>query len=188
MYLHQKYRTLFANYGLTTPLRIAHFMAQIEHESHFKAKRESLYYKSVSRLREVFYSPFKGKSDYFVSNYLRSTKRCANYVYANRMGNGDEQSGDGFKFRGRGFIQITGKANYIRLSKDTRIDYLNNPDLLLNEADSMISALWYWNLINGNKYADADDIRTITKKINGGYNGMDDRLKKLRKWKKILGV
>lgn len=184
MQLYQKYRTLFANYGLTTPLRIAHFMAQLEHESNLKPVGENLNYSATALIR-VFGKYFTREE---AKEYARKPYKIANRVYANRMLNGNEQSGDGWKYRGRGFIQITGKRNYIRLSKDTRIDYLNNPDWLLREPDAMISALWYWGLINGNKYADADDIRTITKKINGGYNGFDDRLKKLKKWKKILNV
>jgi len=94
----------------------------------------------------------------------------ANRVYANRIGNGDEQSGDGWKYRGRGFLQITGKDNYIVLSKDTRIDFLNNPDLLLNEANAMISALWFWNKKGLNDLADRDDIISITKKIHAVKN------------------
>lgn len=182
MDLHKKYKTLFNSYNVNTPLRIAHFMAQIDHESGLKPISENLNY-SEKGLLKVF-----GK--YFTPNqaklYARKPEMIANRVYANRMMNDNEQSGDGWKYRGRGFIQITGKQNYLLLSKDTRIDYLNNPDWLLREPDAMISALWYWNKINGNKHADKDDIKTITKLINGGYNGLDDRKVKLTKWKNIL--
>ena len=102
------------------------------------------------------------------------------------MGNGNEASGDGWKFRGRGFIQITGKNNYSALSKFTGVDYVKNPDLLLNEADAMISALWFWNNIKGNELADKGDIREITRRINGGFNGLSDRITKLKKWKDSL--
>jgi putative chitinase len=95
---------------------------------------------------------------------------------------GNTESGDGWKYRGRGFIQITGKYNYISLSKDTRIDYLNNPDWLLREADSVISALWFWNKNKLNDLADKNDILGITKKINGGTNGLSHRKELLKKY------
>lgn len=102
------------------------------------------------------------------------------------MGNGSEVSGDGYKYRGRGFIQLTGKDNYKSLSKDTGIDYLNNPDLLLTEYDALNSALWFWNNKGLNMWADKDDIIAITKKINGGVNGLDHRKQLLSKYKKEL--
>jgi len=180
MEVSKKYRTLLNNYGINTPLRIAHFMAQIEHESNLKPIIENLNY-SVQGLLSVFSRYFP--NPVIASEYARKPEKIANRVYANRMMNGDEASGDGWKYRGRGFIQITGKENYMLLSKDMRVDYLNNPDLLLNEADSMISAVWYWNKNNLNKYADKDDIRTITRKINGGYNGLEHRMQLLTKYK-----
>ncbi|QQV90423.1 chitinase [Olleya phage Harreka_1] len=179
MRLQDKYKTLLSNYGINTPLRIAHFMAQIHHESNLKPVSENLNY-SKSALRRVFGKYFK--NDAIASQYARQPEKIANKVYANRMLNGNEASGDGWKYRGRGFIQITGKQNYMLLSKDMRVDYLNNPELLLNEADSMISAVWYWNKNNLNKYADRNDIKTITKKINGGYNGLEHRTELLNKY------
>lgn len=180
MRLNEKYKTLFDNYGLNTKLRIAHFMAQIEHESGLKAIAENLNYSSEGLLKT-----FK---KYFT---LETAKLCArnpvviaNIVYANRMGNGNVISGDGYKFRGRGFIQITGKSNYESLSKDTKIDFVSNPNLLLQEANALISALWYWNKNNLNTFADKDDIITITKRINGGLNGIDDRKRLLAIYKK----
>ena len=98
------------------------------------------------------------------------------------MGNGDESSGEGWKYRGRGFIQLTGKNNYTELSEDTGIDYVNNPDLLLNEADAMIAALWFWNKRNLNKYADQNNIKEVTRRINGGYNGLAHRQELLDKY------
>ena len=179
MNLAKKYKTLLNNYHINTPLRLAHFFAQIDHESNLKPVSENLNYSTDALLR-VFkkYFPTRQLAEY----YSRLPEKIANKVYANRMLNGDEDSGDGWKFRGRGFIQITGKANYIMLSKDTGIDYLGNPDLLLTEADSMISALWYWQKNGLNKYADMDNIKTITKRINGGYNGYEHRKELLEKY------
>lgn len=182
MELVSKYKTLLNNYNVNTPLRLAHFFAQLEHESNLTPISENLNY-SANGLRKIFGKYF---SELEAVKFQRKPELIANRVYANRMGNGNEQSGEGWKFRGRGFIQITGKNNYLLLSKDTRIDYVNNPDLLLNEADSMISALWYWNRINGNRLADKDDVKAITKAINGGYNGLEHRTELLIKYKTIF--
>jgi len=175
-----KYKMLLNSYGVNTKLRLAHFMAQIEHESGLKPIAENLNY-SANGLRKTFKKYF---TDLEAIKYQRKPELIANRVYANRMGNGNEASGDGFKFRGRGFIQITGKNNYILVSKDTHIDFLNNPDLLLIEANAMISALWFWKKNNLNFWADRDDINTITKKINGGYNGLSHRKELLLKYLK----
>lgn len=181
MKLQDKYKTLLNSYHINTPLRLAHFMAQIEHESGFKAVSENLNY-SKEGLLNTFGKYFT--KDVIVDDvqklgtatlYARQPQKIANKVYANRMGNGDENSGDGWKYRGRGFIQITGKDNYTMLSKDTRIDFVNNPDLLLTEANSLISALWYWNKHMINLLADKNDIKAITRTINGGYNGINER-------------
>lgn len=191
MNLQTKYKTLLNSYHINTPLRVAHFMAQIEHESGLKPISENLNY-SAKRMLEIFKHDFDTNRDKWLSPkekekvlyLLGSPKRIANFVYANQNGNGNEASGEGWKYRGRGFIQITGKDNYLMLSKDTRIDYLNNPDLLLNESDSLISALWYWNKHKLNLLADKNDIKAITKRINGGYNGLAHRQELLNKYLK----
>jgi len=179
MKLNEKYKTLLNSYHVNTPLRIAHFMAQIEHESGLKPISENLNY-SAERLLVIFPKYFISNED--ANRYARNPQKIANRVYANRMGNGSETSGDGYKFRGRGFIQITGKDNYTMLSKDTRIDFLTNPDLLLDEANSMISALWFWNKNKLNELADKNDIVAITKRINGGTNGIEHRKELLKKY------
>jgi putative chitinase len=193
MNLATKYRTLLNGYHVNTPLRLAHFFAQLDAESGLKPVSENMNY-TASRLREVFprYFPNIGTS----LKYERKPEAIANRVYANRMGNGNEASGDGWKYRGRGFIQITGKDNYRLLSKDTRIDYLNNPDWLLREADSMIAALWYWKAIKANQYADADNLDSISDLINrgritakyGDANGFTHRKKCLQKHKLLFKV
>ena len=178
MELQNKYKSLFERYGLTTKLRIAHFMAQIEHESGLKPIAENLNY-SAQGLMQTF-------SKYFTTNesllFARKPEKIANRVYANRMGNGDEASGEGWKYRGRGFIQITGKINYFQLANDTDLDCLKNPDLLLQEANAMISALWFWNKAGLNKLADKNDIKGITKRVNGGFNGLEHRTELLKKY------
>lgn len=176
-----KYKTLLNNYGINTPIRLAHFMAQIEHESGLKPISENLNY-SAEGLSKTFRKYFPTMAT--ANAYARQPEKIANRVYANRMGNGNEQSGDGWKYRGRGFLQITGKDNYLVLSKDTRIDFLNNPDLLLQEANAMISALWFWQKNDLNSYADTGDIIGLTRRINGGLNGIEHRKQLLEKWKK----
>ncbi len=179
MNLQDKYKTLLDNYGINTKLRKAHFFAQIHHESGLKPISENLNY-SASGLIRVFRKYF---TDIEVNSFANNPKMIANRVYANRMGNGDEKSGEGYKYRGRGFLQITGKENYHRLANDTDIDCLKNPDLLLEEANAMISALWFWKLKGLNALADKDDLIGITKRINGGKNGLEHRAELLLKYK-----
>lgn len=194
MNLYEKYKTIFEQYEVNTPLRIAHFMTQAEHESRFKLVRESLYYSSIDRLRLIFYSPFKGKTDSFVRQYLRNSEACANYVYADRMGNGDKYSGDGFKFRGGGWFQNTGRKMYQWLTDKTGIDFVGNPDLILEEPNAVLCALLFWDENDLNKHADLDDLDAVSDQINlgrqtikeGDSNGYADRKLKLNKWKTIL--
>ena len=188
-----KYKTLLNAYGIYTKLRYDHFMAQIEHESGLQPKRESLYYKTVEGARRVFKTPFENKSDDFVKQYLFNSEKMANYVYANRMGNGGVESGDGFKFRAGGFIGVTGRANFLVMSKDTRIDFMKDPDIINTEANALIASLWYWQKANLNKHADNDDLEAISDIINigkptktqGDSNGFKHRKELYAKYKKL---
>ena len=183
--MYKKYKSLLDRYGINTPLRIAHFMAQIEHESGLKPVSENLNY-SVIGLLGTFEKYFESTG--IANNYAGKPELIANRVYANRMGNGNEASGEGWKYRGRGFIQITGKENYFHLQVDTDLPLLKNPDLLLEEANAMLSACWFWKKKGLNALADKDLIKAITKRINGGYNGIEHRKELLTKWKKELKV
>lgn len=180
--LQKKYKTILELYGVNTPLRLSHFFSQISHESGLKPISENLNY-SEDGLLNTFGKYFNKTN---VKLYARKPEKIANRVYANRMGNGNESSGEGWKFRGRGFIQITGRENYTKLSNDTEIDFINNPDLLLTEPNALLSALWYWNSRGLNKFADKDDVITITKRINGGTIGLNYRIKKVNKYKQLL--
>ena len=177
--LKEKYKTILDTYGINTHLRICHFLTQISHESGLKPISENLNY-SADGLLKTFPKYFNKELSLI---YARQQSIIANRVYANRMGNGGESSGEGWKYRGRGFIQITGKENYHRLANDTDLDCLKNPDILLEEANAMISAIWFWNLKGLNALADKDDIVGITKKINGGVNGLAHRKELLIKYK-----
>lgn len=179
MKLHEKYKTILEEKGINTPLRLAHFMAQIEHESGLKPISENLNYSSKG-LSKTFKKYFP--NPIIANKYAKQPEKIANRVYANRMGNGNEVSGEGWKYRGRGFIQITGKENYFRLANDTDLDCFKNPDLLLEEANAMVSALWFWNLKGLNALADKDDIIGITKKINGGNIGLSHRKQLFEKY------
>lgn len=180
--LANNYKTLLNNYAINTPLRLAHFFAQLDHESGLKPISEKLNYSESGLLRifAKYFTPVTAKQ------YARNPQAIANRVYANRMGNGNEASGQGFLYRGRGFVQITGKNNYMVLSEDTGIDYLNNPDWLLRDADAIISALWFWQKNNLNRFSDKDDVRGLTRAINGGFNGLAHRAELTTKYKNVF--
>ena len=176
-----------SNFGINTKLRAAHFIAQLAHESgSFKYTSENLNY-SAKALRSVFGKYFP--SEELAEAYARKPEKIANRVYASRMGNGDEASGEGWKYRGRGLIQLTGKDNYTQCGKATQMDLVENPDQLADNADAAVAAAgWFWDMRGLNAYADQDDIKAITKRINGGYNGLEDREKYLTNAKKVLGM
>lgn len=180
--LSKKYATLLKKYGVTTAKRKAMFFAQLEHESGLKPIVENLNY-SAERLMQIF-SKYFTQND--VAEFARKPEKIANRVYANRMGNGNQNSGDGWKYRGRGFIQLTGKNNYKALSDATGVDYISNPDLLLNEPDAMIAACWFWQKNKLNDFADWGDVEGATRVINGGLNGLKDREEKYKKYLQVF--
>lgn len=177
----------FARYQINTPLRVAHFMAQVCHESgNFKYTSENLNY-SAKALRAVFGKYFP--TDETAEDYARQPEKIASLIYANRMGNGDEQSGEGWAYRGRGLIQLTGKDNYQNYSDSCGEDVVANPDMVAQDPALCVgAAAWYWDSRKLNQYADEDDIKTVTKRINGGYHGLEDRQEKLDNAKAVLGV
>ena len=171
---------------INTPLRLAHFLAQLAHESGwFKYNKENLNY-SANALRKVFRKYFPSQD--LAESYARQPEKIANRVYANRMENGSEESGDGWKYRGRGLIQLTGKANYQSYSKDRGIDFVATPDKVAEPRWALDSAAWFWNKRSLNAYADQDDVLTITKRINGGTNGLEHRKECLAAFKKAIGI
>lgn len=165
---------------------VAMFLAQTAHESAgYKTLTENLNYSSAGLLK-VFPRYFKTKAE--ADAYARQPQRIANRVYANRMGNGNEASGDGWAFRGRGIIQITGKSNYTLCSNEAWEDdtLLRDPGILSTPEGSVISACWYWDHRNINPPASRGDVVAVTKLINGGTNGLDDRRNKFNKFVPIL--
>jgi putative chitinase len=173
-------------YEINTPLRKAHFLAQITHESGgFKYTKENLNY-SGKALYSVFRKYFPTLDS--TTNYARKPEKIANKVYANRMGNGNESSGEGWKYRGRGVIQLTGKSNYEAFSKTANQDFVTNPDLVATPEWALASACWFWKQRKINQYADADDIHMVTKRINGGFNGLEHRQHYLDEYKKLFNI
>ena len=178
---------VFPKYEINTPRRIAAFVAQCGHESGgWKTFSENLNY-SAKALDAIF-----GK--YFVragrdaQEYHRQPEKIANVVYANRMSNGDTASGDGWRYRGRGPIQLTGKANYQSFSDDMGVNAVGSPDSVAEDKTlALMSAIWFWNKNGLNKYADEGDIKTMTKRINGGYIGLEDRIHHYQDAMKALG-
>jgi putative chitinase len=175
-----------AAYEINTPIRVAHFLAQIAHESmHLNVVEENLNY-SAAGLLKIFGKYFKTLEE--AKKVERQPAAIANIVYANRLGNGNTASGDGYKFRGRGAIQNTGKVNYALLTAALGIDLVTNPDLLKLPIHSLKAAGHYWKSKGLNELADKDDALTITKRINGGTNGLEDRMTNLKRNKTILGI
>jgi putative chitinase len=169
-------------YKIDTPLRLAHFLSQCAHESGgFKHVEENLNY-SADGLLKVFGKYFNPTT---AALYARAPESIASYVYASRMGNDTEASMDGWKYRGRGYIQLTGKNNYQRFDMAVPENIVGNPDLIATKYP-LLSAAWFWDLSRLNEIADQgsseNDVAAITKKINGGMNGIAERVEWFNKF------
>jgi len=166
---------ILPEYEITTPQRVAAFLAQCAHESGgFVFLKENLNYKAAS-LRRVFPKYFP--DDAIAAAYAGKGEMIANRVYANRMGNGDEASGDGFRYCGRGLIQLTGKNNYTFFAGSLDIPVEEASEYLQTFEGAVQSACFFWEQNKLNQWADAGDILTLTKRINGGTIGLEDRIK-----------
>jgi putative chitinase len=183
---------IFDKYQINTILRISHFLAQCAHESgNFSVKQENLNY-SAKRLQEVFGKYFTTHAKALL--YERKPVKIASLVYGNRMGNGNEQSIEGYKYRGRGYIQLTGKSNYLNFHNsinegDDEIDIIGNPDLVATNYP-LVSAAWFFERNKLNEIADLggskEIITRVTKKVNGGTHGLDSRIIYFNKFFKKL--
>jgi putative chitinase len=173
------------SFQINTPARTGAFMAQLAHESQGLTRFvENLNY-SAAGLRSVFRKYFP--DDRTAIEYQRKPERIANRVYANRLGNGNEASGDGWTYRGKGAIQLTGKENHRRCGDALGVDFVTNPDLLATPEFAFKSAAWFWSENGLNALADAEDLRAMTKRINGGLNGLAERQMYYDRAKKFLG-
>lgn len=191
---HHALNQLLPDYDINTSHRIAAFIAQCSHESGgFTALKENLNYKPQS-LRRLFSKYFP--DDAIANQYCaRPNKQeaIANRIYANRMGNGDESSGDGYRFCGRGLIQLTGRSNYQSFADSIEVDghplkIDEVPDYLATFEGAAQSACWFWETNNLNQWADKGDILTLTKRINGGTIGLEDRKRHYEHALHVLGA
>ena len=173
---------VFEKYQINTIKRQASFIGQCQHESNnFKTLEENLHY-SPQRLVAVFPSRFPNIESAIEFN---TPEKIANKIYGGRMGNLED--GDGYKFRGRGLVQLTGRDSYVALANATGIDAINNPDLILEPENAVLSAGWFWNKRTLNICADSNDWKTMTQRINGGLFGLNERIAFIEKAEKILG-
>ena len=175
-----------AKFNITTPLRLAHFLAQCAHESgNFKAISENLNY-SADGLKKIFPKYFPGTLS---ESYARNPEKIASRVYGGRMGNGDETTKEGFKFRGRGFIQLTGKQNYTNFTKFIGEDCVANPDLVSSKYPLASAAFFFnsnklWEICD--KGADDATVTAVTKRVNGGTIGLAQRISEFKKFYSYL--
>ena len=177
-------KAAFERFEINTPQRQACFLGQCGHESgQFKTLSENLNY-SAKGLRATWPKRFPTDAD--AEPYHRQPEKIANKVYAERMGNGNEASGEGWKYRGRGLIQLTGKDNYSRASKVLGVDLVAEPDKVATPQYAALTAAWFWSTNKLNALADKLDHKALTKSINGGDLGLDDRIKHSEEALKVL--
>lgn len=175
-----------AKFGITNVLRLAHFLSQCGHESgNFKAVSENLNY-TAAGLKKIFPRYFPGNLS---ESYSGNPEKIANKVYASRMGNGDEASGDGWKYKGAGFIQLTGKANHQAFDKTVDDDIMANPSLVATKYPLMSAAFFFnsnglWSICD--KGADVATVTAVTKRVNGGILGLEDRIKHFKEFYSLL--
>jgi putative chitinase len=186
---HSALSQLLPDYNINTPQRIAAFVAQCAHESgNFMVLRENLNYRAVT-LRKIFpkYFPTDALANEYASKPNKQ-EAIANLVYANRMGNGPPESGDGWRYAGKGLIQLTGKSNYTWFAESLQISVEEASEYLLTFEGAAQSACWFWETNNLNQWADKGDILTLTKRINGGTIGLEDRIKHYEHALHVLGA
>ena len=175
----------FEKYNINTTKRQAAFLGQCMHESNnFKTLTENLNY-SARGLMATW--PRRFPTEEIANQYHRQPEKIANRVYGGRMGNGPEESGEGWLYRGRGLKQLTGKENYERCGSGLGVDLVSNPDWLLDPKYAALSAGWFWNRKQLNDLADSGDYKEMTRRINGGLIGYEDRVAQIEFAKKVLG-
>jgi putative chitinase len=186
---HSALSQLLPEYNINTPQRIAAFVAQCAHESgNFMVLKENLNYRAPT-LRKIFpkYFPTDAMANEYASKPNKQ-EAIANLVYANRMGNGGPETGDGWRYAGKGLIQLTGKSNYTWFAESLQISVEDASEYLLTFEGAAQSACWFWETNNLNQWADKGDIVTLTKRINGGTIGLEDRIKHYEHALHVLGA
>jgi putative chitinase len=174
----------FAKFGIATVRQQAAFIGQCAHEcGNFKILEENLNYRAAT-LMKLWSKRFPTQE--IANSYEKNPKKIANMVYSNRMGNRDEASGDGYRFRGRGCIQLTGHSNYFHAGQACGVDFVMNPDLVATPQYAAMTAGWFWSTHGCNPLAENQDWIALTKKINGGIIGLDDRIKQTERAVAVL--
>ncbi|WP_314140408.1 glycoside hydrolase family 19 protein [Buttiauxella noackiae] len=186
-----------AEFAINTPRRLSAYIAQVGHESgSFSCLSENLYYSDPERVARIFRSGFDNDKNgvidpaeiAFARAYTRNPEKLANRAYAGRGGNGNERSGDGWRFRGRGLIQVTFRNNYLACGRALGLDLISDPDQLLNYHQAARSAAWYWQSNGCNELADNDNFIAITRRINPPAQGQTDRQARYNAAKAVLCV
>jgi len=185
-YWHSAMERCLPDYDINTPRRVAAFMAQCGHESgNFRFLKENLKYRAAS-LTKVWPKYFPNMD--IANQYAGNEEKIANRAYAGRMGNGPEESGDGWRFCGRGLIQLTGRNNYQNFADSIETDINDIPAYLATFEGAVQSACWFWETNKLNQWADKGDMLTLTKRINGGTLGLDDRIKHYQHALHVMGL
>jgi putative chitinase len=180
----------FERFGIVTPAQQASWIGQCGHEcGNFRIMEENLNYRAPTLLKLFPQNPKRvwGFTPESAAAYERQPQKIANRIYGNRMGNRDEASGDGFRFRGSGFLQLTGMNNFYHAGQALGVDFIMQPELVRTPMYAAQTAGWFWQTHRLNQYADSGDILTMTKRINGGTIGLEDRKKHIEHALHVLG-
>ncbi len=188
--LADAFNETFERFGILTPLQQASWIGQCGHEcGNFKIMEENLNYRAATLLKLFPRTPKRawGFTPEEAAAYEKQPRKIANRIYGNRMGNRDEASGDGFRFRGSGFLQLTGHSNFYHAGKALGEDFVMQPELVRTPKYASQTAGWFWQTHKLNQIADGRDFVTMTKRINGGTIGLDDRIKHINQALAVLG-
>lgn len=188
--LADAFNETFERFGILTPLQQASWIGQCGHEcGNFKIMEENLNYRAATLLKLFPKTPKRawGFTPEEAAAYEKQPKKIANRIYSNRMGNRDEASGDGWRFRGSGFLQLTGHSNFYHAGKALGEDFVMQPELVRTPKYAAQTAGWFWQTHKLNQIADGRDFVTMTKRINGGTIGLDDRIKHINQALAVLG-
>jgi putative chitinase len=178
--LADAFNETFDRFGINTPVQQASWIGQCGHEcGNFRIMEENLNYRAATLLKLFPRTPKRawGFTPEEAAAYEKQPQRIANRIYGNRMGNRDEASGDGFRFRGSGFLQLTGHSNFFHAGQALGEDFVMQPELVRTPKYAAMTAGWFWQTHKLNQFADSRDFLMMTKKINGGTIGLDDRIK-----------
>lgn len=188
--LADAFNETFDRFGLVTPRQQASWIGQCGHEcGNFRIMEENLNYRAPTLLKLFPQTPKRawGFTPESAAAYEKQPQKIANRIYGNRMGNRDEASGDGWRFRGSGFLQLTGMSNFYHASQALGVDFIMQPELVRTPKYAAMTAGWFWQTHKLNQYADSGDILTMTKRINGGTIGLEDRKKHITHALHVLG-